>query len=320
MKEELTGDFSGDEVTASLSYMADSTSNWNDFEKSTVTSHIDGIKIQTGTNKPYYLSYKTWNSGKSSYYPPVKSTVDDYAGSAGKPVQRLNIQAFKNDGTKLSSGVIVMYRAYVNGEWLPWVSNADPEWMRNVRNKYSLGGTLDTGGSFAGIAGEDISGVEIRIFEDDSLNAGTDDFSGDELNLSLSYMADSNNNWTGFSENVTASHIDGIHYDEGIKVNAISKAVRVSTSAIYRLLKKKQKTGTIEPSYENSGRQSEVTPEKLAKMEALIAENSDITLAEIKEAMQLSIQKSEISNILRNKLGFRYKKRWYMPASETGQM
>lgn len=109
-------------------------------------------------------------------------------------------------------------------------------------------------------------------------------------------------------------------YDDGMKVKSISLAVRVSTSAIYRLLEKRQKTGTIEPSYENSGRQSEVTVGKLAQMEALITENSDITLAEMKEAMHLSIQKSEISNILRNKLGFRYKKRWYMPANGIGQM
>lgn len=109
-------------------------------------------------------------------------------------------------------------------------------------------------------------------------------------------------------------------YDDGMSVKSISRAVRVSTSAIYRLLEKKRKTGTLEPSYENIGRRLEVTPDKLAKMKALVAENSDITLAEIKEAMHLSIQKSEISNILRNKLGFRYKKRWYMPANETGRM
>lgn len=106
---------------------------------------------------------------------------------------------------------------------------------------------------------------------------------------------------------------------EGMKVD-LSQVVRVSTSAIYRLLQKKQRAGTIEPSYQNSGRQSEVTADKLATMETLVAENPDITLAEIKETMHLSIQKSEISNILRNKLGLRYKKRWYMPANETVQM
>lgn len=109
-------------------------------------------------------------------------------------------------------------------------------------------------------------------------------------------------------------------HDDGMKLKSISLAVRVSTSEIYRLIEKKGKTGTIQPSYENSGRQSEVTVDKLAQTEALIAENSDITLAEIKESMHLSIQKSEINNVLRNKLGFRYKKRWYMPANEIGQM
>ena len=41
-------------------------------------------------------------------------------------------------------------------------------------------------------------------------------------------------------------------HDDGMKVKAISRAVRVSTSAIYRLLQKKQRIGTIEPSYQNS--------------------------------------------------------------------
>ena len=109
-------------------------------------------------------------------------------------------------------------------------------------------------------------------------------------------------------------------HDDGMKVESISRAIRVSTSAIYRLLQKKQQTGTIEPSYQNSGRQSEITSDKLSTMESLVTENPDITLAEIKETMHLSIQKSEISNILHNKLGLRYKKRWYMPANETGQM
>jgi len=89
-------------------------------------------------------------------------------------------------------------------------------------------------------------------------------------------------------------------HDDGMKVESISRAMRASTSAIYRLLEKKQKTGTIKPSYENSGRQSEVTPDKLAKMEALIAENPDITLAEIKEAMHLFIQKSETIYLISN--------------------
>ena len=198
----------GGEAGASLSYMVDG--NWSAFDKSAMSSHMDGIKIQTSTNKNYYLLYKTWNEGKDGYYPAVKSTENDYAGSPGKPIQRLSIQVFRNDGTKLTSGVVVMYRAYVDGKWLPWVSNADPEWMRAAQTKYSLGGTLDTGSSYAGIGGKNIGGVEIRIFEDDSSNPGSGSFTGAEVNLSMRYMANSTSNWTSFSKSVLASPMDGI--------------------------------------------------------------------------------------------------------------
>ena len=200
--------FTGGEVGATMSYLVDS--NWNTFNKQATDSHIDGIKIQTSTNKDYYLQYKTWNEGKTGYYAAVKSTEDDYAGSPGKPIQRINIQVYKNDGTKLSSGVVVMYRACVEGEWLPWVSNADPEWMRSVQTKYSLGGTLDTASSYAGAGGKNIEGIEIRIFEDDSTDAGSGSFTGNEVSLSMRYMANSASNWTAFNGQVLASPIDGL--------------------------------------------------------------------------------------------------------------
>ncbi len=203
-----TDTFTGGEVGATMSYLVDSS--WNTFNKQATDSHIDGIKIQTSANKDYYLQYKTWNEGKTGYYPAVKSIEDDYAGSPGKPVQRINIQVCKNDGTKLSSGVIVMYRACVEGEWLPWVSNADPEWMRAAQIKYSLGGTLDTASSYAGAGGKNIEGVEIRIFEDDSTDAGSGSFTGDEVSLSMRYMANSASNWTVFNGRVLASPIDGL--------------------------------------------------------------------------------------------------------------
>lgn len=44
-------------------------------------------------------------------------------------------------------------------------------------------------------------------------------------------------------------------------------------------------------------------------MNCPVIENLDIMFAEIKETMHPSTQKSEISKILRNRLGLRYKKR-----------
>ena len=94
-------------------------------------------------SKPYYITYRTHNQGQGTYYPFVTSRENDYAGSAGKPIQLLSLYAYRNDGTKLVTGVVVMYRAYVEGRWLPWVSNANPEWMRSVQAKYNLDGLLD---------------------------------------------------------------------------------------------------------------------------------------------------------------------------------
>ena len=108
-----------------------------------------------------------------------------------------------------------------------------------------------------------------------------------------------------------------MNYDAGMSVETISKAFQVGKASIYRFKQREKGTGTIEPTYQNCGRKPEVCTEKLEEMDALIAERPDITLMEIKEHMHLSIQKSEISNIVRLKLGYRYKKRWYTPVNVT---
>lgn len=105
------------------------------------------------------------------------------------------------------------------------------------------------------------------------------------------------------------------NYDAGMSVKAICNTFQVGKSSVYRFKERDHEAGTIEPAYQNCGRKPEVCAEKLEEMDALIAGNPDITLAEIKEKMHLSIQKSQISNIVRLKLGYRYKKRWYMPVS-----
>ena len=63
-----------------------------------------------------------------------------------------------------------MYRAYVDSKWLPWVSNAAPDWMENVWNTFDLPGTLDTSSGYAGVDGKDIKGVEIRAFVGNNIN------------------------------------------------------------------------------------------------------------------------------------------------------
>lgn len=192
----------------SLSYLYGG--KWIGFSDQT-KSTMDCLKIKTSSNESFYLQYRTWNKGMNGYYPYVKSTENDYAGSSGKPIQQLQIQAYRNDGTKLVSGVVVMYRAFVENKWLPWVSNADPEWMDSVRSKYNLGGTLDTSSSYAGISGKNISGIEIRVYKESSLG----NYSGGESNPSLSYMVGNESNWKSFSKSTLSSKIDGIKIQTG---------------------------------------------------------------------------------------------------------
>lgn len=204
-----SGSFVGSEELITTQYMANSTSNWKSFNHKVMASPIDGIKIQTNSNSDFYLRYKTWNEGQSYYYPEVTSLENDYAGYPNKPIQGLSISAYSKDGTKLTAGVVVMYRAYVDGRWLPWVSNADPEWMQDVQENYNLGGTLDVSSSYAGIIGKNISGVEIYVFNGKSISSSIGNLSGGKVASTLSYI-DEDSNWHSFTSMASSVHINGI--------------------------------------------------------------------------------------------------------------
>lgn len=204
-----SGSFVGSEELITTQYMANSTSNWKSFNHKVMASPIDGIKIQTNSNSDFYLRYKTWNEGQSYYYPEVTSLENDYAGYPNKPIQGLSISAYSKDGTKLTAGVVVMYRAYVDGRWVPWVSNADPEWMQDVQENYNLGGTLDVSSSYAGIIGKNISGVEIDVFNGKSISSSIGNLSGGKVASTLSYI-DEDSNWHSFTSTASSVHINGI--------------------------------------------------------------------------------------------------------------
>lgn len=87
---------------------------------------------------------------------------------------------------------------------------------------------------------------------------------------------------------------------DGMKVSEISRVMRIDESTIYRLKAKYEQTGSLEANYEPSGRKCELDEAGLETLKQLVIEHPDITLEEIRERMQLSIKKSEISNILRN--------------------
>lgn len=96
------------------------------------------------------------------------------------------------------------------------------------------------------------------------------------------------------------------NYEDGTSIKEISRIMRVNKSAVYSILKKYRETGSIEAHY--PGRQPKITEEQTEAIEKIVLERPDITLHEIIEELNLTIAKSQVSNILKKKK-FRFKKR-----------
>jgi len=107
---------------------------------------------------------------------------------------------------------------------------------------------------------------------------------------------------------------------KGLKLAEIEKAYGYHKTSISRLLKLSRETGEITPKTDKCGRKTTTDAADLEKMKELIKARPDITLEEIKEEMKLSISLSAISQKVRNKLGFRVKKRQYMQVREIEPM
>lgn len=106
----------------------------------------------------------------------------------------------------------------------------------------------------------------------------------------------------------------------GITVKEICRANNVGKSAVYDLLKQERETGHIEPQTHLRGRKSTIGEDVLAAIKNQIKARCDITACEIKENLGLHLCESSICKIIRHKLGYRYKKRQYMPANEIDPM
>ncbi len=186
-------EFSGKEETPALSYTANGSQNFIPFDRVTpLQSSIDAIKIVTPTSKQYYLSYKVKTEGGGDYYSAIDSrntSGSEYAIAYGSPIQCLKIDVLTNGGSKVTENIVVMYRVYTAADgWLPWVSNAGEEWMESVKLRYNIAGELDAGeDGFAGLDGNNIKAVEIRLFEEKELL--TDCAHSNEMLISAPYIS-----------------------------------------------------------------------------------------------------------------------------------
>ena len=95
---------------------------------------------------------------------------------------------------------------------------------------------------------------------------------------------------------------------KGMRVAEICAVYDVGKSAVYNLLKLESETGDIHPRTHQCGRKLTLSESELTAIDQLIQAQRNITLAEIRAALNLRVCISTISRVVRNNLGYRFKK------------
>jgi transposase len=109
-------------------------------------------------------------------------------------------------------------------------------------------------------------------------------------------------------------------YDEGEWTQEeVAKRFRVSLGMVKKLLLQRRRTGEIAARHRFSGRKARLMPERGKQLKALVTQEPDLTLAEVKERLGLACTLPAIHQIL-VKLGLTYKKRRSMQPSRTVPM
>ena len=98
----------------------------------------------------------------------------------------------------------------------------------------------------------------------------------------------------------------------------VAKRFKVSLGMVKKLLGQRARTGDLRPQHRFSGRKARLLPDHGAKLKQLIAREPDLTLAEMKERLELDCTVGAIHWVV-NRLGLTYKKRRSMRPSKTGR-
>ena len=98
----------------------------------------------------------------------------------------------------------------------------------------------------------------------------------------------------------------------------VAKRFKVSLGMVKKLLAQKERTGDVRPRHRFSGRKAKLMPEHGPALRALVAQEPDLTLVELKTRLGLACTVPAIHQVLA-KLGLTYKKRRSMPPSKTGR-
>jgi transposase len=98
----------------------------------------------------------------------------------------------------------------------------------------------------------------------------------------------------------------------------IASRYRVSLGLVKKLLQQRRRTGDIAPRHRFSGPKPRILPFHEQQMKLLLARKPDLTLAELRQTMQLDCTLPAIHYVLA-RLGLTYKKRHSAPANKIVQ-
>jgi transposase len=98
----------------------------------------------------------------------------------------------------------------------------------------------------------------------------------------------------------------------------VAKRFKVSLGMVKKLMAQKERTGDLRPRYRYCGRKAKLEPVYGERMKALVKREPDLTLAEIKQRLDLSCTIGAIHWVLRRQ-GLTYKKRRFMRPNKTAR-
>jgi len=104
--------------------------------------------------------------------------------------------------------------------------------------------------------------------------------------------------------------------DRGVgSVPQVARLFRVAVNSVYNLLDLRDQTGTLQPRPNPGGQRPAIPPERHDEVRRLLAEQPDLTLAQIRDRLGLACSEAAVCRTLK-KLGLtRKKKRCTRPSS-----
>jgi len=98
----------------------------------------------------------------------------------------------------------------------------------------------------------------------------------------------------------------------------VARRFKVSLGMVKKLLGQRARTGDLRARHRFSGRKAHLMPEHGQRLRQLIAQEPDLTLAEMKERLELHCTVAAVHWMV-SRLGLTYKKRRSMRPSKTGR-